>query len=54
MVNKFVCFMNDEEGATSIEYAVLASLIVAVIVGTITSLGGKVSTLFTTVSTAFS
>jgi pilus assembly protein Flp/PilA len=54
MVNQFVRFMQEEEGATAIEYAVLTSLIAGVIVGTVTILGGNVNTSFTTVSTALS
>ena len=54
MVNQFVRFMQEEEGATAIEYGLLASLIAAVIVGTVGTLGGTVNTAFTTVSTAIS
>ena len=54
MVNQIVRFMNDEEGATAIEYGLLAALIAAVIVGTVGTLGGNVNNSFTTVSTALS
>ena len=54
MVNQFVRFMQEEEGATAIEYGLLASLIAGVIVGTVGILGGTVNTSFTTVSTALS
>ena len=54
MVNQFVRFMQEEEGATAIEYGLLASLIAGVIVGAVTILGGTVNTSFTTVSTALS
>ena len=54
MVNQFVHFMQEEEGATAIEYALLASLIAGVLVVTITTLGGTVNTSFTKVSTALS
>ncbi len=54
MVNQFVCLMYEEEGASSIEYAMLASFIAAVIVGSVAILGGKVTSLYTTVSTALS
>jgi pilus assembly protein Flp/PilA len=54
MVNQFVRFMQEEKGATAIEYALLTSLIAGVIVGTVTILGGSVNTSFTTVSTALS
>ncbi len=39
----------DEEGATAIEYGLLAALIAGVIVSTVTTLGLKVLGLFTTV-----
>lgn len=35
-----------EDGATSIEYAIMASLIAAVIAGIVTVLGGQVLNLF--------
>jgi pilus assembly protein Flp/PilA len=54
MVNQFVRFMQEEEGATAIEYGLLAALIAAVIVGTVGTLGGTVNTAFTTVNTALS
>lgn len=39
-------FLRDESGATSIEYALIASLIFLVILASITALGGEVSGLF--------
>jgi len=42
----------DERGATAVEYGLMVALIAAVIVGVVTTLGGKLSTLFTTVSNA--
>ena len=39
----------EEEGATAIEYGLLAALIAGVIVATVTTMGQKVSGLFTTV-----
>jgi pilus assembly protein Flp/PilA len=54
MVNQFVRFMQEEEGATAIEYGLLASLIAGVIVGSVTILGVNVNTSFTKVSTALS
>jgi pilus assembly protein Flp/PilA len=54
MVNQFVRFMQEEEGATAIEYGLLASLIAGVIVGAVTILGTNVNTSFTKVSTALS
>jgi len=44
-------WVEDEEGATAIEYGLLAALIAGVIVVTVTALGTKVSGLYTTVNT---
>jgi pilus assembly protein Flp/PilA len=49
MVNQLVRFMKEEEGATAIEYGLLAALIAAVIVGTVGTLGGTVNTAFSNV-----
>ena len=54
MVNQIVRFMNDEEGATAIEYGLLAALIAAVIVGTVGTLGQTVNTAFSNVNTGIS
>jgi pilus assembly protein Flp/PilA len=54
MVNQLVRFMNEEEGATAIEYGLLAALIAAVIVGTVATLGGTVNTAFSNVNTGIS
>jgi len=45
-------FVRDEGGATSIEYAVVASGIAVAAAGTIASLGTNVKVLYTTVLTA--
>jgi pilus assembly protein Flp/PilA len=45
-------FVRDERGATAIEYALIASGVSIVIVGTVATLGSNVKTLFTSVSTA--
>ena len=42
----------DERGATAVEYGLMVALIAAVIVGVVTALGGKLTTLFTNVSNA--
>ena len=41
----------DEEGATAIEYGLLAAFIAGVIVSTVSALGTKVTGLYTTVNT---
>ena len=42
----------DDRGATAVEYGLMVALIAAVIVGVVTALGGKLTTLFTNVSNA--
>jgi len=44
-------FCNDEEGATAIEYGLIAALISVAAIGAMTALGTQLSTLFTTVKT---
>ncbi|HBP88103.1 MAG TPA: Flp family type IVb pilin [Nitrospirales bacterium] len=51
MVNQVLRFVNDEEGATAIEYGLLAALIAAVIVGAVTAVGTALSGTFQTIST---
>ena len=46
-------FCADENGATAIEYAMVASGIGAFLAATVYSLGGKVKALFTTLSGMF-
>ena len=41
--------LNDETGATAVEYAIIASLIAAVIAGIVGVLGGQVADLFSRV-----
>jgi pilus assembly protein Flp/PilA len=48
------CFRSDENGATAIEYAMIASGIGVVISTVVYTLGDKVKTLFTTVAAMFS
>ncbi|MEX0829447.1 MAG: Flp family type IVb pilin [Nitrospirales bacterium] len=50
MVNQIVRFMQEEEGATAIEYGLLAALIAAIIVGTVGTLGQTVNQAFTDVN----
>lgn len=46
--------LKDEDGVTAIEYALLASLIVIVAVGSISALGGGVDGMWTKISKAVS
>ena len=43
-------FIRDEEGATAIEYGLIASLIAVVIIGAVTALGTGLDTTFNTVA----
>jgi pilus assembly protein Flp/PilA len=45
-------FLKNEDGATAIEYALLASLIALFIVAAVQTVGTKVSTVFTEVGNA--
>ncbi|MER2519476.1 MAG: Flp family type IVb pilin [Bdellovibrionales bacterium] len=42
----FVRFLRDEEGATAIEYGLIASLIAVAIVGVLVTLGPQLSAVF--------
>ena len=42
----------DDRGATAVEYGLMVALIAAVIIPIVTILGGKLITMFTTVSNA--
>ena len=48
----FKTFWADEEGATAIEYGLLASLIAGVIVVAVTTLGTTLQTIFTNIKDA--
>ena len=44
-------FAHDDSGATAIEYALIASLIACAIVAAATALGGKIATVFSSITT---
>jgi pilus assembly protein Flp/PilA len=48
----FTNLLADENGATAIEYGLIAALISVVIITAITAVGSKLSTTFTSVSNA--
>jgi pilus assembly protein Flp/PilA len=50
MKNLFNRFMNDESGATAIEYGLIAGLISVVIITAVTTLGTKISADFSKVA----
>ena len=45
-------FIQDEAGATAIEYGLIAALVAVVLIGALTALGTSLSTTFSSVSTA--
>ena len=47
-------FLRDEEGATAIEYGLIAALIAVVIIAAVTLIGTNLNKVFTKVSTALS
>ena len=49
-IQKAKDFARNEEGATAIEYGMLAALISVVIIGSVTIIGTSLDTAFTTVS----
>ncbi|MGM3276835.1 Flp family type IVb pilin [Ralstonia sp. 24A2] len=51
MKNAVLKFLRDEQGATAIEYGLIAGLIAAVIVTIVSSLGVQIRTAFQTVCT---
>ena len=50
MQNHFARFVEDESGATAIEYALLASLIAVAIIGAVSGLADKINVLFSNIS----
>tara|TARA_B110000444_G_C18225866_1_gene316498 strand:- start:98 stop:259 length:162 start_codon:yes stop_codon:yes gene_type:complete len=47
-------FIQDEQGATAIEYGLIAALISVVLIGALTALGGSIADKFTEVADAVS
>jgi pilus assembly protein Flp/PilA len=43
-------FLSAQEGTTAIEYAIIASGVAGVLIATVTTLGGSVSALFTSLT----
>lgn len=52
MSNAIMKFLRDEEGATAIEYGLIAGLISVVLVGVLGKIGGSLDTIFDTINTA--
>lgn len=47
MTNFVSRFVNDESGATAIEYGLIAALLAVAIIGAVTTLGGTLKSTFT-------
>jgi pilus assembly protein Flp/PilA len=52
MTNLIKRFANDESGATAVEYGLIIGVIGMVIVGALSSLGGKMGNTFNTIGNA--
>lgn len=51
-MTKFISkFVQDESGATAIEYGLIAALIAVAIIGAVTALGTKITAVFTGINT---
>ena len=53
-MNKFVRFMNDESGATAIEYGLIAAAMGLMLVAVMPILAGAISTVFRNLATGMS
>ncbi len=54
MLTTAIRFARDEDGATAIEYGLIAALVSVAAIGALTAMGQSLSTMFSTVSTALS
>ena len=54
MFKKMIGFLKDEDGATAIEYGLIAALVSVAAIGALTVMGENLEAMFTTVSTALS
>ena len=54
MIAKMIGFMRDEDGATAIEYGLIAALVSVAAIGALTAMGESLDAMFTTVSSALS
>jgi pilus assembly protein Flp/PilA len=54
MIAKMISFVRDEDGATAIEYGLIAALVSVAAIGALTAMGSSLSTMFNTVSSALS
>jgi pilus assembly protein Flp/PilA len=54
MLAKMIGFIKDEDGATAIEYGLIAALVSVAAIGALTAMGGSLGTMFNTVSSHLS
>ena len=54
MMTHVMQFVQEQEGATALEYGLLAALIAAVIIGAVQTLGTTISTTFTNIEASMS
>jgi len=54
MLKNLIGFFKDEDGATAIEYGLIAALVSVAAIGALTAMGDNLSTMFETVSSALS
>ena len=54
MIRNFIHFAKDEDGATAIEYGLIAALVSVAAIGALTAMGNSLSTMFNSVSSALS
>ena len=54
MLGELKTFLNDEGGATAIEYGLIAALVSVAAIGALTAMGGSLGTMFNSVSSALS
>jgi pilus assembly protein Flp/PilA len=53
-MEKMIRFFKEEEGATAVEYGLIAALIAVVIIAAVTLLGTNISSTFNTIATSIS
>lgn len=51
-MSRITSFLRNDEGATALEYGLIAALIAGVIIAAVTTLGQSVSTTFSSISTS--
>jgi pilus assembly protein Flp/PilA len=54
MIAKMIGFIRDEDGATAIEYGLIAALVSVAAIGALTAMGNSLGSMFNTVSSALS